>query len=95
MLIAASAAYFSVIYPVGADVNGPNLTEKNPKKCKCHDALIMTLQVSLPSPALTFTTTLLTAQTLPSCPGGNADPTKFCPVGQQWSDAAQDCIVMA
>ena len=45
--------------------------------------------------ALTFTTTSLTAQTLPSCPGGNADPTKFCPVGQQWSDAAQDCIVMA
>ena len=44
---------------------------------------------------LTFTATLLTAQTPPSCPGGNADPTKFCPVGQQWSDAAQDCIVMA
>jgi hypothetical protein len=32
---------------------------------------------------------------LPSCPGGNADPSKFCPVGQQWSDAAQDCIVMS
>jgi len=45
--------------------------------------------------ALTFTSTSLTMQTLPSCPGGNADPTKFCPVGQQWSDAAQDCIVMA
>jgi hypothetical protein len=45
--------------------------------------------------ALAFSTLQLTAQNLPSCPGGNADPSKFCPVGQQWSDEAQDCIVMA
>ena len=45
--------------------------------------------------ALAFSTTQLFAQSLPSCPGGNADPSKFCPVGQQWSDEAQDCIVMA
>lgn len=37
----------------------------------------------------------LSAQSLPSCPGGNADPSQFCPVGQQWSHEAQDCIVMA
>ena len=42
-----------------------------------------------------FSTLQLSAQDLPSCPGGNADPSKFCPVGQQCSDAAQHCIVMA
>ena len=45
--------------------------------------------------AFAFSTLQLSAQDLPSCPGGNADPSKFCPVGQQWSDAAEDCIVMA
>lgn len=45
--------------------------------------------------AFVFSTLQLNAQDLPICPGGNADPSKFCPVGQQWSDAAQDCIVMA
>ena len=45
--------------------------------------------------AFAFSTLQLSAQDLPSCPGSNADPSKFCPVGQQWSDAAQDCIVMA
>ena len=45
--------------------------------------------------AFAFSTLQLSAQDSPSCPGGNADPSKFCPVGQQWSDAAQDCIVMA
>ena len=45
--------------------------------------------------AFAFSTLQLSAQDLPSCPGGNADPSKFCPVGQEWSDAAQDFIVMA
>ena len=49
---------------------------------------------------LTFLIALLFASTsnaqgLPACPDSGADPTKFCPVGMQWSDETQSCIVMA
>ena len=34
------------------------------------------------------------AQSLPSCPDGGADPSKFCPVGMVWSEASQSCVAM-
>ena len=54
------------------------------------------MKMVLQSLALTlFFTSQVGAQNLPACPGGDSDPSKFCPVGQQWSEAAQDCVVMA
>jgi hypothetical protein len=34
------------------------------------------------------------AESLPSCPDGGADPSKFCPVGMVWSEASQSCVAM-
>ena len=34
------------------------------------------------------------AQSLPSCPDGGADPSKFFPVGMVWSEASQSCVAM-
>jgi len=41
--------------------------------------------------ALMFASTS-NAQGLPACPDRGADPTKFCPVGMQWSEATQSCV---
>jgi len=39
-------------------------------------------------------TTSAIAQSLPSCPDGGADPSKFCPVGMMWSEDSQSCVAM-
>ena len=34
------------------------------------------------------------AESLPACPDSGVDPSKFCPVGMQWSEASQSCVAM-
>ena len=43
---------------------------------------------------VTFIANTAFVESLPSCPDGGADPSKFCPVGMMWSEASQSCVAM-
>jgi len=45
--------------------------------------------------AIWLLSTAAFGQTIPACPDPGNDPSKFCPVGQIWSETANDCVLMA